>query len=109
LETLRQAKREQEQFLSTKAWKDYESLVKSQIRSLRQEDFVNPISSMDDAFVSCERKAKIAGMMLALALPQAVIDDLAADIEVKAAELEGEKSWLARMKDRLSNPAQTAP
>ena len=109
METLRQAKREQEQFLSTKAWREYEQLIKAQIRSLRQEDFISPIVSVDTAFVSCQRKAMIAGLTLAISLPQALIDDLAVDIEAKAEELEGEKSWLARMKTRLSNPAQMAP
>lgn len=86
LEELRGQKSALEGLFKDFGWRLIEEALKAQVRARRISDFSQGISSIDDAFKSANAKSEIAGMQLALRMPEILLDDVKRDLEVLLAE-----------------------
>ena len=71
-----------------KGWQRLKMILQQQIRGLREEDFTSQIEGMEDAFRSANRKARIAGLQVAMATPITMVEELVNDLETIGTQIE---------------------
>lgn len=77
---LEEAKEVFQGLLSHPGWVRLHDVIKEQIRLGRQHIFTQELRSQDDVFSLVQMRGQVAGLQLALALPESFIDDLDAEI-----------------------------
>jgi hypothetical protein len=77
----RSLEREIETLLDHPGWKRIKNSVEEQVRLRRQEDFSTSITGFDTVIRLAVGRGEIAGLRLAITLPQIILDDVKADIK----------------------------
>lgn len=72
--------------LKSPFWQEMERLLQGQIMARRQQLFGLQFSGLDNCFVAARLQGETAGLSMAIALPQIVLNDLAQDLEIALAE-----------------------
>lgn len=94
LSTAREIVSYQSSLLKHKGWKQLSDVYKAQIRTRRTASFGKRITSLEDCFDATAVSGETAGLLLACAMPESLIDDANAEIQrlFEEEELENENA-----------------
>lgn len=86
LEDLHDLKLDLSRLLDSSGWKAVCQIVQGQIRARRVALIENAVNSLDDCFRLARLQGELAGLQAARVLPEALVEELAFEIETRKAK-----------------------